>query len=141
MSLGDGTYRILSPLKTEHSNFRVVQHASQDPCVSGSDSQAIYIEHVFENNYTIQYSKGHDHFFGPSDDITTDNTLKSRPGTFEWTIVDIGPGQYKVRIPGQQLYWQIHEDVESESKITLSKNKNTSGEIWIFSWADRESPP
>ncbi|KAG8723128.1 hypothetical protein FRC09_004640, partial [Ceratobasidium sp. 395] len=94
MSLDSGTYRILSPLKTDHGNFRIVQHASQDPCVNETGGQAIYIEHVFENNYTIQYSKGHDNLSGPSDDITTDDTLKSRPGAFEWTIVNVGPGQY-----------------------------------------------
>ncbi|KAG9126745.1 hypothetical protein FRC07_002123 [Ceratobasidium sp. 392] len=78
---------------------------------------------------------------GVSSSGGVDNTLKSRPEAFEWTIDIVGPGQFRVHVPGQDLYWQIADAVQNEVKITLSKSENKNNEIWVFSWADRESLP
>ncbi|QRV78638.1 hypothetical protein RhiJN_06653 [Ceratobasidium sp. AG-Ba] len=119
MSLDDGAYRVLSPLKTDHGHFRVTQHPTNDPCVCDSGGQSLYIEHTSGDKYTIQYLKGDENFLGPSDTITMDNTVRYRPGAFEWTIESVGPGQFRVCILDQDMYWQIPNNPGNETKVVL----------------------
>ncbi|KAG8683133.1 hypothetical protein FRC08_014509, partial [Ceratobasidium sp. 394] len=93
--------------------------------------QTVDVRNVGGDRYIIQYS-GHDTFFGPSDDISEDNNVNSRPGEYEWSINPAGGDQYKIHVPEQNLYWQLPDDAGNESRIKLVGAEGKLGEFWTF---------
>ncbi|QRV94554.1 peptidase inhibitor i66 [Ceratobasidium sp. AG-Ba] len=132
MTLETGTYQIFSPLKTANAQLRIARYAPEEPWVNDSSNQTVYVEHIDGDRYYLKFFQDHDTFFGPSSDISIDNTLKSRPGAFEWAVDPADSGNYKIHIPNQEYYWQIPDDAGNETKITLDKIQGKTGELWSF---------
>ncbi|KAG9084059.1 hypothetical protein FRC06_004253 [Ceratobasidium sp. 370] len=151
MTLSDGTYQIFSRLSTgSGKQLRVARYYTELILVNDSSNvrfklglfstrkflplpsqQTVDIKRIGGDKYSIRYS-GFDNFFGPTNDITADNTLNSRPGLFEWSINPAGGDEYKVHVPEQDLYWQLPDGAGNESRISLVKSQGKQGELWTF---------
>ncbi|KAG8734758.1 hypothetical protein FRC10_011455 [Ceratobasidium sp. 414] len=140
MSLPDGTYQIFSTLtSSSDKQLRVARYYSELLLVNDSSGQTVDVKLVSGDTYTIQFS-GHDTFFGPSDDISEDNSVSSRPGEYEWSINPAGGDEYKVHVAGQDLYWQLPDGAGNESRsakepglqIKLVNSEGKQGELWTF---------
>ncbi|QRV80021.1 hypothetical protein RhiJN_08036 [Ceratobasidium sp. AG-Ba] len=133
MSLSDGTYQMFSPLKTSGGKqLRIARYYENLLLVNDSSNQTVKVRKTSGDKYVLQFPTRPNDFFGPTDNISEDNRVLSRPGEYEWSINPAGGDQFKLHVPEQDLYWQLPDGAGNESRISLNKSQGLQGELWIF---------
>ncbi|QRV80024.1 hypothetical protein RhiJN_08039 [Ceratobasidium sp. AG-Ba] len=133
MSLESGNYRIICALRRSGGkNLACVRYYDNLLLVNDYSNHSMKVTHTGGDKYIIQFTSRPDDFFGPTDNISDDNRVLSRPGKYEWSINAAGVDQWKIHVPEKDYYWCLPQGTGNESRIQLKKSEGVEGELWSF---------
>ncbi|QRV80023.1 hypothetical protein RhiJN_08038 [Ceratobasidium sp. AG-Ba] len=133
MPLSDGNYFIVSGATSlSGKNLGVARYYDNLLLVNDYSLFPIKVQKTSGDKFTLQFITRPDDYFGSTNE---NNWVVSRPGKFEWAIDPAGGDQYKIHVPEKDLYWQLPEGSDNESRIVIDESQGGRSEYWTFKQA------